>query len=109
MRRSFRPRFHVAQAPKRLHFGSFQGSNIVQRPGDRRRPDRDVSTFVTRIILMTSNVRETPTDDPERPFRIIAIIAAYNEEDIIADVVADLIRQGVIVYFLDHWSTDGTA
>ena len=41
-------------------------------------------------------------------FRVVAILAAYNEEDIIAQVVAHLIEEGVLVYFLDNESTDGT-
>lgn len=42
-------------------------------------------------------------------FSVVAIIAAYNEADVIDHVVADLIEQGVRVYFLDDGSTDGTA
>ncbi len=42
-------------------------------------------------------------------FRVVAIIAAYNEADIIAQVVADLIDQGIEVYLLDDGSTDGSA
>ena len=42
-------------------------------------------------------------------FSVVAIIAAYNEADIIERVVADLINQGVQVYLLDDNSTDGTA
>lgn len=41
-------------------------------------------------------------------FCVIAIVAAFNEADIIEQVVADLIGQGVSVYFLDDGSTDGT-
>jgi hypothetical protein len=41
-------------------------------------------------------------------FSVIAIIAAFNEADIIAQVVADLISQGIHVYFLDDGSTDRT-
>lgn len=41
-------------------------------------------------------------------FTVIAIIAAYNEEDIIARVVGYLIDQGALVYLLDHGSTDRT-
>jgi hypothetical protein len=41
-------------------------------------------------------------------FHVVAIVAAYNEADIIEQVVADLIEQGVQVYFLDDGSTDGT-
>ena len=42
------------------------------------------------------------------PFRVVALIAAYNEADIVGTVVSDLIDQGVMVYFLDHCSTDRT-
>src|SRR2546425_2373088 len=42
-------------------------------------------------------------------FRVVAIVAAFNEADIIEQVVADLIEQGVHVYLLDDGSTDGTA
>jgi glycosyltransferase involved in cell wall biosynthesis len=41
-------------------------------------------------------------------FSVVAIIAAFNEEDIIAQVVGDLVGQGIDVYVLDHGSTDGT-
>ena len=40
--------------------------------------------------------------------RIVAIVSAFNEADVIAHVVGDLIEQGVQVYFLDDGSTDGT-
>ncbi|MBA3884339.1 MAG: glycosyltransferase family 2 protein [Acidobacteria bacterium] len=42
-------------------------------------------------------------------FRVAALIAAYNEADIIGQVVEDLIRQRVDVYVLDNRSTDGIA
>ena len=41
-------------------------------------------------------------------FSVVAIIAAFNEADIIAHVVRDLIDQGIHVYFLDDGSTDRT-
>jgi hypothetical protein len=40
---------------------------------------------------------------------IIAIISAFNEEDIIAQVIDDLVAQRVSVYVLDNGSTDRTA
>src|SRR4051794_18741597 len=43
------------------------------------------------------------------PFSVVPIIAAYNEEDIIGQVVRELIREGVSVYLIDNGSTDGTA
>ena len=39
---------------------------------------------------------------------VTAIVAAYNEADVIGQVVGDLLQQGLHVYFLDHGSTDGT-
>jgi uncharacterized coiled-coil protein SlyX len=41
-------------------------------------------------------------------FSVVAIIAAFNEADIIGSVVGDLIDQGIDIYFLDDGSTDGT-
>ena len=41
-------------------------------------------------------------------FRVVAIVAGYNEADIIDHVVSGLINQGVHVYYLDDRSTDGT-
>jgi glycosyltransferase involved in cell wall biosynthesis len=40
--------------------------------------------------------------------RITAIIAAYNEADIIGQTVGDLVRQGIAAHVLDNHSTDGT-
>jgi glycosyltransferase involved in cell wall biosynthesis len=39
---------------------------------------------------------------------VVALMAAYNEADVIAQVVGDLIRQGVQVYLIDHGSSDET-
>ena len=41
--------------------------------------------------------------------KIIAIVAAHNEADIIEQTTVDLISQGVEVYLIDHGSSDGTA
>jgi hypothetical protein len=41
-------------------------------------------------------------------FSVVAIVSAYNEADIIGQVVGDLIAQGIQVFFLDDGSTDGT-
>src|SRR5262245_11262649 len=42
------------------------------------------------------------------PFRVVAIIAAYNEEDIVSPVIEHLIDNGVDVYLIDNGSVDGT-
>ena len=39
---------------------------------------------------------------------VVALVAAYNEADVIGWVVRDLIAQGAAVYVLDDASTDGT-
>ena len=40
--------------------------------------------------------------------RITAIVAAYNEADIIGQTVGDLVRQRIHVHVLDNLSTDDT-
>src|SRR5262245_48776305 len=42
------------------------------------------------------------------PFRVIAIIAAFNEGDIISAVIGHLVKNGVEVFLLDNHSTDDT-
>lgn len=41
-------------------------------------------------------------------FRIIALMAAYNEADVLAPTLARLNNQGIDVCFIDNWSDDGT-
>ena len=56
--------------------------------------------------LLVAYGTEGPRSEP--PFRIIAIIAAFNEADVILRVVEDLIANGIDVYFMDNHSTDNT-
>jgi Glycosyl transferase family 2 len=44
-----------------------------------------------------------------RDLEVVAIVAAYNEADVIERVVLDLIDNGVSVYLIDDGSTDDTA
>ncbi len=41
-------------------------------------------------------------------FRVIAIISAFNEGDIIPAVIGHLIKEGIEVYLIDNHSTDDT-
>lgn len=43
-----------------------------------------------------------------KDFRVVAIISAYNEGDVIYHVIGDLIKNGVKVYLIDNCSTDNT-
>jgi glycosyltransferase involved in cell wall biosynthesis len=45
---------------------------------------------------------------PDDAFHVTALMSAYNEADVIAQVIGDLISQGVDVYLLDDGSTDTT-
>jgi glycosyl transferase family 2 len=41
-------------------------------------------------------------------FRVVAIISAFNEADVISPVIEHLVENGVDVYLIDNRSTDGT-
>jgi hypothetical protein len=45
---------------------------------------------------------------PKDPFRVVAVISAFNEADIISSVIGHLVENGVDVYLLDNRSTDDT-
>ncbi|HEU4930544.1 MAG TPA: glycosyltransferase, partial [Pyrinomonadaceae bacterium] len=55
------------------------------------------------------NGTETAVSRPDNSdFRVVALMSAYNEEDIIAPCLDYLIKQGLEVYLIDNWSTDST-
>src|SRR5574340_359385 len=45
---------------------------------------------------------------PAKTFRVLAIVCAYNEADIIEHTLDYLTSQGIQVVLLDNWSTDST-
>lgn len=45
---------------------------------------------------------------PTRPFRVAAVVHAYNEVDILEEVVRHLVDQGLEVHLFDNWSNDGS-
>jgi len=47
-------------------------------------------------------------DPVKNPFKVVAIICAFNEGDIIYQVIKHLVENGVLVYLLNHHSTDNT-
>jgi hypothetical protein len=53
----------------------------------------------------------TPAPRDVRPpgdFRVLAIVPAYNEADVIGQTLGDLAGQGVDTWLIDNWSTDAT-
>src|SRR5262249_39232024 len=44
---------------------------------------------------------------PDR-FRVVAMMTAYNEEDILVPSIEKLANDGIGVYLIDNWSTDRT-
>lgn len=59
----------------------------------------------TLAVLRREQPFATPVPDE---FRVLAVLPAYNEADIIVGTVQDLLDQGIDVHVLDNWSTDGT-
>ncbi|HYP08577.1 MAG TPA: glycosyltransferase [Bryobacteraceae bacterium] len=41
-------------------------------------------------------------------FRVVALMPTYNEADIVRSTLQYLVAQGIEVYAIDNWSTDGT-
>lgn len=68
--------------------------------------DQDRLKTTSIVVLGRNRLRQigpAPSD-----YRIVAFMNAYNEVDIIRPSVEHLNRQGVDVYLIDNWSTDGT-
>jgi hypothetical protein len=59
------------------------------------------------LAVLANNHRLPPGPAPDE-FRVIAIMRAYNEADIIVPSIRYLAGQGVGVYVIDNWSTDST-
>ena len=43
-----------------------------------------------------------------KPLSVLAIVHFFNEQDVLSEVVAHLISEGVDVHLVDNWSTDGS-
>lgn len=63
--------------------------------------DRELKT-----ILTISDPDVTCYAQARNPQRPLAILAAYNESDILSEVIADWIEQGCDIHLIDNWSTD---
>ncbi|OYY86106.1 MAG: hypothetical protein B7X76_00950 [Azorhizobium sp. 39-67-5] len=65
----------------------------------------DIGVDRARASVAQSVAQSSVAPARQRP---LAILAAYNEADVIAEVVEDLIAQGCDVAAIDNWSTDET-
>jgi len=59
------------------------------------------------ILSVVRRPRKVVAPPPE--FRVVGLVAAYNEEDIIESFLRHTIGQGIEVILIDNWSTDRTA
>jgi glycosyltransferase involved in cell wall biosynthesis len=64
----------------------------------------------TRMLALLNGeavVKHLSSDAPP-VFRVVAIIATYNDEPIIEPILKGMIHQGVEIHIVDNWSTDKT-
>lgn len=64
--------------------------------------------FEETLKAGSSETITTATVADDDRFRIVVLMPAYNEEDIIVPCLQYLIEQGLEVYLIDNWSTDST-
>lgn len=57
---------------------------------------------------MLKGTRSVSSQPDNSDFRVVVLMSAYNEEDIIVPCLQYLIKQGLEVYLIDNWSTDST-
>jgi len=84
---------------------SFVGFNI-EFMGLTLNNDKDNEKKTIMAILGNNNWK-VQQRAPES-FRVVAIMAVYNEADIIVPSIQKLVNEGLLVYVIDNWSTDGT-
>jgi hypothetical protein len=68
--------------------------------------DKDLEKKTILMVLERNSEPEICSVPPN--FRIVAIMTAFNEEDIIVPSIKHLTNQGIHVHLIDNWSTDST-
>jgi hypothetical protein len=63
-------------------------------------------TVVATEYLPSSLLAFSQAFQPPECFHVVALMAGYNEADVIESSIMDLIEQGCDVYYLDNWSDD---
>jgi hypothetical protein len=59
-------------------------------------------------VVLDRAATDHAAERPPADFRVVAIVPTYNEEDVIAQTLRDLVEQGLEVHLIDNWSTDAT-
>ncbi len=95
-------------SPRSITFSGTVG--FIKEPVDVHGIEGATPFDKKRTSLMTNNDKGScgEVSRQSTDIVIVAIIAAHNEDDVIYDVIGDLIKQGIQVYFIDHCSTDNT-
>jgi hypothetical protein len=63
----------------------------------------------TAIAILSGNADwSSPKKDEIANFKVVAVMATFNEEDILRSSVMKLYSQGISTYIIDNWSTDST-
>jgi glycosyltransferase involved in cell wall biosynthesis len=91
----------VAAAPDRWNLDEL-GRHVGGASG---RPTFAGYAASSPLLCVDADGAEEPVPDG---FRVLALIPAYNDEDVIVQVVSKLRGQGVEVRVFDNWSTDTT-
>jgi hypothetical protein len=97
---------------------------VVVRPGARIASPLELQRFLSErrfavpfagwadersLIAVLENNRSPRLRPEPESFRVVAFMPTFNEADIFTQSLRYLVRQGIDVYVLDNWSTDGTA
>jgi glycosyltransferase involved in cell wall biosynthesis len=88
--------------PKQLHAALARAGLNAQFCGRAPSPTGGL------VAILGGADAATPAASPPDGFQVLAIVPVYNEADIIAQTLRDLIAQGLMVYLIDNWSSDDT-
>ena len=71
--------------------------------------DQEFSKKTSMLIIEKNRSIDIDfTGNAFKNFRVLVIMTAYNEEDIISQSIHKLLQQGINVHVIENWSTDNT-
>lgn len=59
-------------------------------------------------MALVDHLEPESIEEPPEDFRVLAVMTAFNEEDVIEHTIGHLLTEGVNVHVIDNWSTDTT-